>query len=255
MAEHAAALASLDDPLLAARAADVRELGRRMARILSGGAGLADRLDRATVLVARDLSPGEMAELELGADGVVAVALADGAATSHAAIVARSLGVPMAVGLGPDVLLLVDGEQLIVDGGRGSVVVAPGEAALTAAHRELGRRDAQRRRSARSRGLPAETLDGHRVRLLCNAASAAEVEAGLAAGADGVGLLRTELAFLDSPRWPTEAGAPSGPRAPARAAPGPRRDRANARFRRGQDPAVPHRRVRERGLQLALAAP
>ena len=182
-----------------------------MARILSGGAGLADRLDRATVLVARDLVLARWPSSS-SARTASSRSRADGAATSHAAIVARSLGVPMAVGLGPDVLLLVDGEQLIVDGGR-SVVVAPGEAALTAAHRELGRRDAQRRRSARSRGLPAETLDGHRVRLLCNAASAAEVEAGLAAGADGVGLLRTELA----PRQPTLAdrsGSTIGPSSP-----------------------------------------
>jgi phosphoenolpyruvate-protein kinase (PTS system EI component) len=200
---HARLLASLEDPMLAARATDVRELGRRAARI-------AEKLpepavvDGDTILVACELGPAEVAELLRGEGRIVGVALAEGAATSHAAIVARSLGLPMAVALGADVLSVVDGAVLLLDGESGLVSVEPPHAELEEA-RVVMRASAQRRRAlAGLRGLPCETTDGRRIALLCNAASAAEVEAGLAAGAAGVGLLRTEIAFLHASEWPSE---------------------------------------------------
>jgi phosphoenolpyruvate-protein kinase (PTS system EI component) len=201
--EHARLLSALPDALLAARAADVRELGRRAAGIAEG---LPPRvmLDGDTILVARELGPAEVAELELGEGRIVGLALAEGSATAHAAIVARSLGVPMAVALGGEVLAVGDGALLLLDGEKGFVSVEPPEAELDAARAAM-RAGARRRRAlAGLRGLPAETTDGRRIELLCNAASAAEVEAGLAAGASGVGLLRTELAFLQAAAWPTE---------------------------------------------------
>ena len=201
--EHARLLAGLPNELLAARAADVRELGRRAARI-------ADRLpppavlDGDTILVARELGPAEVAELDLGEGRIVAVALAEGSATSHAAIVARSLGVPMAVALGGELMEIGDGTLLLLNGDRGLTSIEPAQAELDEA-REAMRAGGRRRRSlAGLRGLPAETTDGRRIALLCNAASIAEVEAGLAAGAAGIGLLRTEIAFLQATAWPTE---------------------------------------------------
>jgi phosphoenolpyruvate-protein kinase (PTS system EI component) len=200
---HAAALAALPDPMLAARAADVRELGRRAVRLLAGVP--TDQPAHPSILVARDLGPVDVAELRLGEGGVEAIALADGAATSHAAIMARSLGIPMAVGLGAGLLAVEDGATLVVEGDAGTVAVGAPADVIAAA-----RRSAQaRRRAARAltadRALPAETGDGRRIRLLCNASTRAEVAAGLEAGAEGVGLLRTELAFLEWHAWPTEA--------------------------------------------------
>jgi phosphoenolpyruvate-protein kinase (PTS system EI component) len=199
---QAALLAALPDPMLAARAADVREIGRRAAAILTGRQ--LRRANGPVVLVARELGPSELAELRLGEAEIVGVALAAGAVTSHAAIMARAFGVPMVVGAG-DELLALDDVELVVDGDAGTVVAAPEGPTLERTVAELKRRARRRRELEASRGLPAVTRDGATIRLLCNASTAAEVEAGLAAGAEGVGLLRTELAFLDATRWPTEA--------------------------------------------------
>jgi phosphoenolpyruvate-protein kinase (PTS system EI component) len=185
--------------MLAARADDVRSLGRRAARLARGEGdepGAADGV----VLVADDLGPADVAEL---ADAAVAVALAHGAATAHAAIVARSLGLPMVVGAGDALADVAPGATVVVDADAGAVTVAPDAAVESAAREAMAAREAARAREAAERDLPAVTRDGHRVIVLANAASPAEVRAGLEAGAEGVGLVRTELGFLDAPGWPS----------------------------------------------------
>jgi phosphoenolpyruvate-protein kinase (PTS system EI component) len=199
---HADLLAGLADPMLAARSADVRELGRRAARLVVGA--VTAQPHESSILVARDLGPVDVAELRLGDGGVEGIALADGAATSHAAIMARALGVPMAVGLGDELLSVARGTTVIVDGDQGSVAVAPSPVEIASARRHLRARRRASAALAADRELPAETTDGRRIELLCNASTAAEVSAGLEAGAEGVGLLRTELAFLEWHAWPTE---------------------------------------------------
>lgn len=201
-ARHADAIAAIGDAALAARADDVRSLGRRAIRLAQ-----ADDADDApepgvdTVLVADELGPADVAEL--GAE-VVAVALAAGGPTAHAAVVARGLGLPMAVGLGPELLDAVPGAPTVVDGQAGLVVLAPAPERAEAAAAAQRERRAEREQARLDRDLPAVTRDGHRVRVLVNAATRAELDAGLAAGAEGVGLLRTELAFLEAPEWPRE---------------------------------------------------
>lgn len=198
---HAAAIAELDDPLLSARAADVRSLGNRAARLAGAGQSRA-ATEGPGVLVASDLGPADVAEL--GPD-VVAIALAEGAVRAHAAIVARSLGIPMVVALGERLLELNDGTSLIVDGSAGLVTASPSAVELAAAQLASARRREALERSVRRRYLAAETGDGHRLSVLANVASGAEVSLALAAGAEGAGLIRTELAFLDAGAWPTEA--------------------------------------------------
>jgi phosphoenolpyruvate-protein kinase (PTS system EI component) len=199
----ACVLAELPDPVLAGRASDVRELGRRAARIADGTAA-QPLTESDSILVARDLGPAEIAELELGEGHIVGVALIEGSATAHAAIVARSLGLPLAVALGADLDAIADGTVLVLDGEEGVLSVDPVREELEEAQEALRQSSRRRRALAGLRGLPVETLDGRRIVLLCNAASPAEVDAGLAAGAAGVGLLRTELAFLEASAWPTE---------------------------------------------------
>jgi len=201
---HASLLAGLDDPLLAARAADVRELGRRAARLLSGAPPLV-LPDRPVVLVARDLGPAEISDLQLCGGTIAGIALAEGAATSHAAIMARALGLPLVVGLGEEVLGAADGETLVLDADRRRVVLRPAAATVADAEAAQTRAVAEKARLAASRGRPAVTRDSLRIALLSNAATVAEVRAGLDAGAEGVGLLRTELAFLEAGAWPGEA--------------------------------------------------
>jgi phosphoenolpyruvate-protein kinase (PTS system EI component) len=200
--EHADAIASLPDPVLAARADDVRSLGRRAARIAAGSGGSAPQNGSAFILVADDLGPADVAEH--GAQ-VAAIALSGGATTAHAAIVARSLGIPMAVQAGDALLAIADGTVVVIDGGDGEVVLDPSpervELADSASRARTHAREKERSESA----LPAVTSDGRRVRVLVNAATPAEVFAGLSAGAEGAGLIRTELAFLDAGGWPSRS--------------------------------------------------
>jgi phosphoenolpyruvate-protein kinase (PTS system EI component) len=198
--EHAQVLASLPDATLAARADDIRSLGRRAARRAAGGEDVERARVAGAVLVADDLGPADVADL----DGVAAIALSAGATTAHAAIVARSLGVPMVVGLSDAVLDAASDMMVLVDGDAGTVTLDPAPAEAAAAGDAMAAAAARREQAARERGLAAVTRDGRALRVLTNAAGAAEVRAGLAAGADGVGLLRTELAFLEAGAWPSE---------------------------------------------------
>jgi phosphoenolpyruvate-protein kinase (PTS system EI component) len=248
---HAALLEALPDPLLAARAADVREIGRRAVAILAGRSFPTAEGD--VVLVARELGPSELTELRLGQSQIVGVALVAGAITSHAAIMARALGVPMVVGAGDDLLARADGE-VVVDGGSGTVVVSPDPATVRSAQ-AAAERGARRRTVLKAmRGLPTVTSDGVSVRLLCNASTAGEVVSGLEAGAEGVGLLRTELAFLQAGRWPSEdehraALAPGLARLEGRIA-------TVRTFDFGSDKTPPFLAGElRRGLELALAFP
>jgi phosphoenolpyruvate-protein kinase (PTS system EI component) len=190
----AAELSQLPDPMLAQRADDLRSLGRRAA---ARAAGIRPG-ETGGVLVAVTLGPADVAEL-----GATGIALADGGITAHAAIVARSLGVPMVVGLGPSVLEVENGEEVVLDGDRGLLVQRPEATRVSDARNEAGRRRLARQRAVDDRLLEAVTKDGHRVCVLANASTVAEAVEGLAQGAEGVGLVRTELIFLDSPVWPS----------------------------------------------------
>jgi phosphoenolpyruvate-protein phosphotransferase len=193
----------LGDSELAARAADVRSLARRASRLASGHRDHARRTASGdAILVAEDLGPADVIELDADVRGI---ALAVGGVTGHAAIVARGLGLPMVVGLGNDVLTLNDGEPVIVDADRKMLIASPDAERIDAVREKIAAaRDAHTRAMA-ARSLPTVTRDGRAVRVLANAATPAEVRAALEAGADGVGLLRTELAFLEAKHWPTVA--------------------------------------------------
>ena len=200
--EHAQAIEALPDAALAARADDVRSLGRRAARIAGDGVSQERRNGSRFVLVAEDLGPADVAE---HGDQVAGIALSGGAVTAHAAIVARSLGIPMAVQAGAELLEVAAGSVLVVDGGEGEVVLDASPARLGLADEASRARAHARVKEQSERRLPAVTADGRLVRVLVNAATTAEVAAGLAAGAEGAGLIRTELAFLDAASWPSRA--------------------------------------------------
>ncbi len=196
-------LDALDDAELAARAADVRSLARRAARLSSGHAGgLARSGSIDTILVAADLGPADVIELD---EHVRAIALAAGGVTGHAAIVARGLGLPMVVGVGAELLAVDEGAPCIVDADQSVVVVSPDPARVSIVRTLVEASAVAGQRAMSERHLPTVTRDGRLVRVLANAATAAEVQVALAAGADGVGLLRTELSFLEAKHWPTVA--------------------------------------------------
>jgi len=193
--EQADILAAVDDDYFRERAADVRDVGRRVAAILSGAVrpDLWHADGSRAVLVAADLDPSAVATLR--PELVAGIALGGGAPTGHAAIVARALGIPLVLGLGAsltDVAVDVAGAAGAVDGSGGRLLIEPSsedvaelEAVVAAASPGI---------SAPSRSMDAAAPAG--VSVVANVASALEAEAALRAGADGVGLVRTELLFL-----------------------------------------------------------
>jgi phosphoenolpyruvate-protein kinase (PTS system EI component) len=251
--EHADAIAALADATLAARADDVRSLGRRAAQLAEGGgSGAGERPPGSDlILVAVDLGPGDVAEL---APVLAGVALVGGGATAHAAIVARSLGVPMVTGLDAKLLELSGGTTLALDGTTGVLVIAPtaGRARSAAAQMRSRKETAELERS--DHATPAVTTDGRRITVLANVASPPELTVALGAGAEGVGLLRTELAFLDWSGWPDEQDHADALR-PILADVGERRAIVRV-LDFGVDKAPPFLRgASARGIELLLANP
>ena len=197
---HADAIAQIGDKMLAARADDVRSLGRRAAALAGGSSEVAPPGSE-LVLIAHDLGPADVAEL---APSLAGIALEGGGATAHAAIVARSLGLPMVTGLYEQVLEIHDGAPLVIDGTAGTLVGQPSVERAQIAKAEMRARRAAAQRAQERCERPAVTTDGRRITVLANVASPEELELGVRTGAEGVGLLRTELAFLDVADWPSE---------------------------------------------------
>jgi phosphoenolpyruvate-protein phosphotransferase len=203
-AEIAGRLATLPDATLAARSADVIDVGNRLVRILLGRPALdLSGLREPAVVVAEDLTPSDTAALDPMM--TLGFCTAGGGLTSHTAILARTLGLPAVVGLGEALLESVtDGDELVLDGGEGVVWVAP-SAALHSDYRR--RQQAQRRRAEIWRsGTPIEahTADGRRVEVAANVGDLASARQAAASGAEGIGLLRTEFLFLEANRAPSE---------------------------------------------------
>ena len=195
---HAQALAELEDPLLAERAADLRAIARRAGDL---SVGASSEPPEGSVVVADDLGPGEVAAWS---GKLAAIVLSGSGTTAHAAIVARSLGIPLVTGTGLAVHGIGDGDEVGVDADRGMVWVLPDATTRDRLNDRARRLAEQAERDRRDRRRPARTADGRRIRLLANAGTTAEVTAALEAGAEGIGLLRSELSFLEVADWPAE---------------------------------------------------
>lgn len=188
--DYAEQLAGLSDAYLAARAEDVREIGRRIVAELRGTVDQV-RLDQVAILVARDLAPAETVELDTSR--LRAIVTEEGSATGHLAIVAQGLDIPAVVGVADALEQIEEGAELIVDGERGIVMVAPDHASRAEAERllEVALHDRQDLRIFHDRrGM---TADGVNVEVFANIASLAEAHKAVEMGAEGVGLFRTEL--------------------------------------------------------------
>lgn len=185
--------ASLPDPYLRERAADVHAVGDQVLRALTGQS--ARRLTAKGVLVASDLTPAETAGLDL--DLVTGAVLAQGSPTSHAAILARARDIPVVVMAGAGVLAIPEGSTILLDGGRGEWHVDPSLELMDEYRRRADELAQLRARQVALAEQPARSRDGTSVLVAANLGSVAEARAALAAGADGAGLVRTEFLFLD----------------------------------------------------------
>ena len=196
-------LAQLPDEFLRERAADVQDVTRRSLRNMLGRdhRGLTN-LPPGTIVVAHDLSPSDTTSLDR--EHVTGLATDVGSHTSHTAIVARSMNLPAVVGLRNLSQFVHDGQAAILDGYSGTLIVEPTEQTLFIyGELEVKRHSVQERLDA-LHDLPAQTLDGHRLILSGNIELPGDVPALLAAGAEGIGLFRTEFLYLNRKDFPTE---------------------------------------------------
>ena len=199
----AEAFAAMSDPYLAARMADIREVGRRLVESLGKEVeGDFDNLPAHAVIVADELTPADTALLDpRRVSGLVTIL---GGVESHTAIVARSLGLP-AVVAAADLLDDADnGLTIIVDGGAGIVIVDPVAATLARYRRKRAGFAKSQQSLKKLRAVPAVTRDGCRIGLQANIELPADVDAALAAGAEGVGLFRSEFMFMNRDDLPGE---------------------------------------------------
>jgi len=199
--QTATAWRALDDDLLRERATDVEDVGRRVLAALEGRELVASSSAEG-VLVASELTPADAAAIDPAY--VRGIAAARGTATAHAAILARALGIPAVVGLGSSVLAIAEDTLVLLDGGEGTLLVAPSarEAERASRARELA---LERRATALQHARePAVTRDGVRIEVAANLGGAGGAASAVELGADGVGLLRTEFLFLDRQEIPGE---------------------------------------------------
>jgi len=200
---HLKAFARTEDEYLRERTADIEDVRKRILRNLLGKQGDAlGTLDQPVVLVARDLSPSETAQMRKR--HVLAFVTDIGGRTSHTAIMAKSLEIPAVVGLEVATARIRKGELLIVDGTRGEVIIEPDAPTVARYEVEQRRQQELSRQLLQLKDLPAETLDHHQVILSANIELPDEVPSVLAHGAHGVGLFRTEFLYLNRNDFPTE---------------------------------------------------
>jgi phosphotransferase system enzyme I (PtsI) len=197
-----AAFCAIGDPYLRDRVQDIRTVIGRMQSCLYGYKHIASAQEAPAVLLAEEISPADAIELKL--DRILSLVTVEGGQTTHMAILARSLHMPAVVGVSGLLQVSREGELVIVDALKGCVCLEPDEAELTDYARrqeDYSRWQEQVRRSAH---LPAETLDAVRIEVRANIEEAKECEAVLESGAQGIGLCRTEFAYLKSRSLPTE---------------------------------------------------
>ncbi|MDF9435321.1 phosphoenolpyruvate--protein phosphotransferase [Chromohalobacter israelensis] len=190
---------NLADRLLAERAADLRDVGRRVLGILCG-VRLPTPPETPYVLVTDDVGPSDVARLDTSK--VRGLVTARGGATSHSAILARALGIPAVVGAGERVLTLVNDTEIIVDGERGRVIPAPSAERRSRTELRLKEHEMREREAYAARHEEGRTQDGHRVEVAANLGNTAHAADAVERGAEGVGLLRTEFVFMAHPDAP-----------------------------------------------------
>jgi phosphoenolpyruvate-protein phosphotransferase len=200
---EAESLRTLDDPLLAGRATDLRDVGTRVLRHLAGVIEDEPALPHEPViLLADDLPPSDAAGLDPAY--VLGFCTAGGGPTSHAAIIARSLGIPAVVGVGPSVMHQPEGARAVLDGDNGILYIDPSEEDLRGAQEAqrsiAGLRDVEHR----TRYEPALTTDGVRIEVVANTGLSKEAAQAVEAGGEGIGLMRSEFLFLERDTPPSE---------------------------------------------------
>lgn len=195
-------LSSLEDEYMQARADDIRDVGHRLLLILTGETPFdPTMLKPGHVVIAEELTPSETAQFPEGIRGMVT---AKGSQTAHAAIMARTLGIPAVLGLGEKISQINDQISLIVNGDQGEVIIDPTTDRQEKITQLIEEKEQHRKKALQEAAQDAQTKDGKRIQVFANIGHPNDVKVALANQAEGVGLFRTEFLYLDNSHWPTE---------------------------------------------------
>ncbi len=192
---QAATLRASGDARIAERADDLRDIEHRVLRAILGLPDDALRIAPGGILLARELLPSQVIALDPAA--VAGIVLAEGGPTSHVAILAAGMGLPMAVAFGDALNDVAEGAMLVLDADCGMLAVDPPEAELVQARAAVARRSAEEAAARATGGVLCHSADGRRVEIFANLGSVADARTAVCEGAEGCGLLRTEFLFLD----------------------------------------------------------
>jgi len=194
---------AMDDPYLKARHEDILQLGDKLFHAWSGHEKGVEALsiNEPVVLVGSQVSISQIASIPL--EKLAGIVCFEGSSLSHTAVVANALGVPAVMGVG-NVKELNNGEQAIVDGNEGAVILKASDAIVREYQTFIGQQRQVASQLTELRDKPAQTTDGQRIRLLTNTGLLADITPGLKNGAEGIGLYRTELTFMVSDSFPSE---------------------------------------------------
>ena len=202
---YANALKEVDDDYIRDRFADIRDVANRVIDNLRGERETAvdlAHLDEPRIIVANDLSPSDTASMDR--DNVLGFITALGSRTSHTAIMARSMNIPAVVGFTDALDQIRNGDELILDGFRGTVIVRPDKETVKKYRQRIKSQEEWLRVLESEAALPAETADGFRVQLAANIELPAEVEIIRQSYGVGIGLFRTEYLFINQEEMPSE---------------------------------------------------
>lgn len=200
--QFSAMLADTGDDYMKERAADVIDISRRLIGILTGRAEKLELGDEPSILAADDFTPSETAQLDC--EKVLALATVGGAANSHTAIFARTMGIPAVIGLGDVLNASVSGKRAVLDGETGELIIDPDEEVLLEFRKKQSRLHSEAALLEKYRGKPARTKSGRDIKIFANIGSAADADAAVAGDAEGIGLFRSEFLFLESSDYPSE---------------------------------------------------
>lgn len=194
----------IDDEYMKERSADIKDVGNRLLHHLLGTPAITLPSDsQPFILVTKEISPSQL--VNLNPDRVLGIVTMIGGRNSHAAIMARSLGIPLVVSLEDRLLAPIQtGDELVIDGDRGIVILHPEEEVRSQYELRRKRLLEQRRRLQENRFVPSVTKDGKPLTLLANISSLKELDVSLGHGAEGVGLFRTEFLYMDRDHFPDE---------------------------------------------------
>ena len=199
---HAQRLAALKNELLAGRANDLRDVGRRVLSKMVAGLDTPHEIPEGSVLIAEDLTPSDTANLDR--KKVLGFCTTAGGATSHVAILARSLGLPAIAGIDTRALDVPNGTRVILFGGQGQLKVSPSDNLVESVVETQRKAEIRRQKQLEAAQDTAVTRDGHRIEVAVNVGGGAEATEAPALGAEGVGLLRSEFLFMERAFAPTE---------------------------------------------------